>query len=441
MKKNILFVSLDDAVSYWAIRSVFGAELNVPNFDRICAHAVVFQSAYCQAPVCGPSRASFMSGRTPTQLGVFDNSIDVFDVFPAGEMWPALLKKAGYFCSSGGKIHHGYKPLGRRQHSAIYSDERKPFPNDMSLPPGAAAKKFDGHRGGWATTDPADDASYHDHQSADSAIAFLNSYDSDAPFYREVGFYSPHGPHITPARFKEMYDVKAFKPPASWQKGFACDNDIPELSAVGEKFGEGKLSFWQASVRNYFSAFSHGDYHLGRVWDALQASRHAANTLVVICADHGFHLGDRGRFSKFTLFEQVARVPVIIYDPSLGQAKVVTDPVALLDLGPTVLDWAGLPAPKEWTGRSLLPYLQGHGEPDRAVMTVWDGGAAIRKGCYRLIRYRGGATQLFDIITDYWQQDELGTNHPAHTLMSAALDQVLREQGPSAQTAEPVVSS
>lgn len=435
--KNILFISLDDAVAYWRYRSIFGEALQVPNLDRICAQATAFQSAYCQAPVCGPSRASFMSGQTPHQLGVFDNSISVFDVLPASEMWAVRLKDAGYFCSSGGKIHHTYKALARAPHRVIYSDDRKGFQDDMSLPPDAASQKFGGHRGGWTTTDTKDDGTYYDHQSADSAIEFLATYKGDAPFYREVGFYSPHGPHITPVRFKQMYDAKGFNRPASWADGFPDEDFIRQLVVPSEKLDGDNLKYWQACVRNYFSAYSHGDYHLGRVWDALQASGHAANTLVVICSDHGFHLGDRGRFSKFTLFEQVAGVPVIVFDPGHPGGQVVDDPVALLDLGPTVLDWAGLPAPAGWVGQSLLPYLRGQGDPDRAVLTVWHGSAAIRKGDYRFIRYDDGSTQLFDLTQDFWQQNELGDAHPAYADMSASLIQTCLEYGHTTLNAGP----
>ena len=428
-KKNILLISLDDAVAYWHYRTVFGVELQVPNLDRICAQAVAFQAAYAQAPVCGPSRASFMSGRTPDQLGVYDNSVDVFDVLPASQMWSVRLKEAGYFCSSGGKLHHTYKPLPRGPHEVIYSDGRKKFQDDMTLKPGAPARKFGGHRGGWATTEPKDDAAYYDHQSASSAIDFLQTYDGAAPFYREVGFYSPHGPHITPARFKEMYDAAAFRRPKAWAAGFPGDDFIRNLVPDGDKMDGKDLGFWQASVRNYFAALSHGDHHLGRVWDALKASRHAEDTLVVICSDHGFHLGDRGRFSKFTLFEQVAGVPLIVADPAHRVGRVVKDPVALLDIGPTVLDYAGLPKPAGFVGRSLLPCLAGEGDAKRAVLTVWHGSAAIRKGRYRYIRYEDGSTQLFDIKADFWQQKELGPRNPAHVRMGEALAETVRLYG------------
>jgi arylsulfatase A-like enzyme len=175
-------------------------------------------------------------------------------------------------------------------------------------------------------------------------------------------------------------------------------------------------------VRNYFSALSHGDYHLGRVWYALRASKHAGNTVVVILSDHGFHLGNRNQYRKTTLWEQVARVPLIIFDPSRAQAQDIYDPVALLDVGPTVLDLVGLPAFDDTLpGRSLCPMLDGVRDPDRVVPTFHRGSASIRKGDFRIILYEDGSTQLFDLTKDYWQLQNLGEKHSMHAAMMAAL--------------------
>ena len=424
--RNFLLISFDDAVAPWPYRKAFGQALSLPNLDRICEVSTAFQAAYAQAPVCGPSRASFMSGQTPQQLGVYDNSVDVFDVLPARDMWSVRLREAGYHCSSGGKLHHNYKPLPRAHHQAIYDDAQKRFQDDMSVKSTTEAVKFGGHRGGWATTNPADDALYYDHQVASSAIDFLQAYDGEAPFYREVGFFSPHGPHFTPARFKEMYDARALKVPKSWARGWPPDAYIRASQPPTEKMEEGGLAFWQDCIRNYFSAYSHGDHHLGRVWDALKASRHAQDTVVILLADHGFHLGDRGRFSKFTLFDQVTRVPLVIHDPARPKGRSIRNPVALLDIGPTVLDLAGLPRPAHWAGRSLRPYLKGPGDPDRAVLSTWHGNLAVRRGDYTLIRYEDGSTQLFDTAHDLWQQTDLGPAHPAHAPMLQALEETAR---------------
>lgn len=193
----------------------------------------------------------------------------------------------------------------------------------MHMPPDVEKKKYGGNRGGWGTTNEKDDDIYYDHQSADSAIEFLQNRAPGGPFYREVGFYSPHGPHYTPARFKEMYNQKAFRMPEEWAGGFDTNAYADEIFL--QNIDPAKKQWWQQSVRNYYSALSHGDYHLGRVWDALKASPHAENTIFIIVADHGFHLGNLNRYKKTTLWEQVAGVPLIVHDPSHPEARVVQD--------------------------------------------------------------------------------------------------------------------
>jgi len=420
-RKNILLVSFDDAVAPWPYKTAFHEPLQTPNLDRLCETSTAFHAAYAQAPICGPSRASMMTTMMPHELGILDNSIFVFDKVGPEAVFTHALKAAGYFCSSGGKVHHRYKPLPRRPHAALYSDERKHFSDDMKLPREIRkrAKGLGGHRNGRATPDGVDDGFFYDAQSADSAIAFLEGYDHDQPFYREVGFYSPHTPHVTPARFKAMYDAGNLRKPPDWA-GYAPDN--PYAAAIFPELPELQSEdWWQKSVRNYYSAYSHGDYHLGRVLDALRASRHAANTVVIVVSDHGFHLGNRNLFRKSTLWEQSLRVPMVIHDPRHGVGQVVQDPVALIDLGPTVLDIAGVSAPPRRHGRSLLPYLRGVGDPDRVIPSFFRQNAAIRQGRYRIIRYADGSFQLFDLDSDPWQLRDLGPDHPDFPALRQAL--------------------
>lgn len=420
-KKNILLVSLDDSIAYWKYKTVFNEPLQTPNLDRICQHATTFQSAYCQAPICGPSRASFMSAKSPHEIGIFDNKIDAFEHIGARSMWSLQLKNNGYFCSSGGKVHHRFKPVRKRYHNWLYSDRQKRFTDDMHLPRGAIPKEFGGHRRGWATTDAESDSSYYDAQSADSAIEFLSAYKQEQPFYREVGFFSPHGPHFTPARFKEMYNEENFVQPEEWRDGFDYNEYTVKNRFMNPFLKNNDIKWWRASVRNYFSALSHGDYHLGRVWDALQSSQHAKNTIVIILSDHGFHLGNRHQFNKTTLWEQVAGVPLIIHDPDHPNGQEIHDPVALVDVGPTVLDYAGLPEIENCVGQSLLPHIEGETLPDRTIPTFHHDNAAIRKGKFRFIRYEDGSTQLYDLDEDYWQLRDLGSDHPAYESMYDSL--------------------
>jgi choline-sulfatase len=299
-KKNVLLISLDDAVAFWKYKSLFGEVLQTPNLDRICGQSTSFHSAYCQAPVCSPSRASFMSGLSPHQTGVTHSDPHYFDKVASEKMWPSRLKHHGYHCVPGGKVMRGYRALPQEVHEAIYSTPYSDSHGQFSL----ARRKsryangkvpdhmeFGGHMGGRATTTEDAEHNLYDNQVAEDAISFLKTYDGQLPFYREVGFQSPHGPWVTPRQFKEMYHFKAIRQPKDWARGF--DVETPPTDLVRENIDSSRERFWRQSVRNYFSAISYADEQIGRVWDTLKASSHAANTLVVILSDHGMHLGER----------------------------------------------------------------------------------------------------------------------------------------------------
>ena len=186
---------------------------------------------------------------------------------------------------------------------------------------------------------------------------------------------------------------------------------------------------WQLSVRNYFSAVTHVDHYLGRVWDALKASRFADNTIVVILSDHGMHLGDRYRFRKTTLWEQVANIPFVIHDPTRPEPRDNLDPVAVLDVGPTLMDYAGLPPLEGCVGRSLRAQAEGASVPDRAVPTFHYDSIGLRKGPYRFIRYEDGSTEFYDVEQDWWQIHDLGPDHPDYAAMEAATEACALEYG------------
>ena len=346
------------------------------------------------------------------------------------EMWSFQLKAAGYYCSSGGKVHHQFGALAPKYHQVLYDDDPKQFRLiDWHPSKFKSIVTTGGHRGGYASTDPAEDWKYYDARSATDAVAFLDSYNGDAPFYREVGFYSPHGPHATPIRFKELYDPEEFTPPAEWHQKFSRADftkyDLPETPQLKAE----NLSWWQHSVRNYFSALSHVDYHIGRVWDALKASPHAENTIVVVISDHGFHLGNLNRFCKKTLWEQVARVPFVIHDPADPTAQEIETPVSTADVGPTVLEMTGTPQQPQSIGQSLCPELRGEQENRGPIPTIMNDNVSIRYGKYRLIRYRDGSTQFYDLSRDYWQLKDLGQGHRNFKAAKKALYEACRAWG------------
>lgn len=433
--KNVVLITFDDAVAFWKYKTAFGEALQTPNLDRICAQSTAFQAAYCQAPVCSPSRASFMSGLTPHQSGITGPYKNYFEKLSPQQMWPHELRKRGFYCSSGGKVMQGYGALEEDVHAQLFSDAPKKFRGDWQIPD-HISMEFGGLRGGKAARDEKDDPRFYDHQSANSLIRFFKNLSPKAePFYREVGFYGPHGPWITPRRFKEMYAEQNFRQPKAWQAGFDESPFMEEQNT--QNLDSSKRKQWRKSVRNYFSALTHTDHHLGRVWDAIKASPQAEETLVVILSDHGLHLGERNRFRKHTLWEQVANVPLILHDPRTPVPQVVSDPVALLDVGPTVMDFLGLPPLEGRIGRSLRPQMHWARAPDRAVPTFYKDSASVRKGRYRFIRYADGSTQFFDLATDWWQTRDLGQEHPAYAQMQAAHAACCKEYGLDVSQAAP----
>ncbi len=425
-QKNILLIGMDDAFSYWRFRNVFGAELKTPNLDRICEVSSAFTSAYCQIPVCGPSRSSVMSGLSPYETGIFDNYSNIFEVLRPEQMWQYRIKQNGYYCSTAGKIHHGYKPLPTDVHNALYSHP----PRTVHFGPkrDAAHRKVGGRTGGVGTTDPADDRHYYDYRSSMDAVRFLNSRTpEDAPFYREVGFHHPHPPFRTPIRFKDMYNTDDFISPNDWDLGW----DLPDFTATFmQENMETKeaVEYWQQSVRNYFSALSHVDSHIGRVWDALKASPHADNTVVVIFSDHGYHMGDKNRFRKFTLWEEATRVPFIVHDPD-QPGRVIDDPVALVDMGPTILDYAGARPMQHSVGKSLRPLVQGSEYRNCAVPTFWYGSASIRQEKWRTTLYQDGTAEFYDVENDPWLTKNLAGAHPEYDQQRQDLLKTCRDYG------------
>lgn len=422
--KNILLIGMDDAFSFWRFRKAFGVELKLPNLDRICAQSTAFHAAYCQVPVCGPSRASAMSGLSPYETGVLDNYSNIYDVLRPEQMWQFRLKEKGYFCSAAGKIHHGYKPQPPEIHDVMYSHG----PRHVFFGPklDAPHKKMGGRMGGVGTTEPADDRLYYDYRSAQDAIRFLNTYDGSAPFYREVGFHHPHPPFRTPVRFKDMYNVDDFIQPEAWKDGFEHSPFADVF--MKENMDRTNLEDWRTSIRNYFSAFSHVDAELGRVWDALKSSAHAENTIVVIWSDHGYHMGDKNRFRKLTLWEEAASIPLIIHDP--GQSgRVITDPVALTDMGPTILDYANAPPMRHAVGRSLRPAVEGKPLPPRPAPTFLYGSVSARTGNYRITLYQDGSSELYDVVNDPWQTKNLAGQIPEYDRAMQDLLTICREYG------------
>jgi arylsulfatase A-like enzyme len=250
--------------------------------------------------------------------------------------------------------------------------------------------------------------------------------------------FRPHLPWYVPQKYFDMYSLDDVTLPT------IRDDDLDDLPPQGLKFAEARRSDfetikdagkWKHAIRAYLASITCADARIGRVLDALDGSRHAKNTIIILWSDHGWHLGEKQHWHKTTLWEEATRVPLVIHAPGFRPA-VCDRPVSLLDLYPTLNELTGGDAGKSFDGVSLVPLLRDpKAEWDRpAVIEFKRGNAAVRSGRYRYIRYRDGGEELYDHHTDphEWNNLAAGDNHTVIKQQLAGW--IAKEWAPSAPT-------
>ncbi len=321
-RPNVVFLMVDDMNMFGFLHEQEG--LKTPNLDRLRTTAVTFPNGVCNAPSCVPSRASLFSGQYPFTTGAYLNGSDPWDkpVMDGIDSLPEQFKRGGYTVWSGGKIFHA-KITPAREKAAF---DNKPHAGGF----GPFVNAEDQLAGKWWGTTAWDgpDSDFPDNRNTEAAIDFL-SQSHEKPFCLMLGLWRPHTPFTAPRRFFAMYDKDALPfPPASWSKDDL--NDVPEIgqhlaSVWGqrwEKTGGDDPELWRQIVWGYYATTSFADYNIGRVLDALDASEHAENTLVVLVSDNGYHLGEKNHFEKSTLWSASARIPFAVRLPGSKHGDV-----------------------------------------------------------------------------------------------------------------------
>jgi uncharacterized sulfatase len=374
-RPNVLLIVGDDLNN--ALGCYKHPVVRSPHVDRLARRAVRFDRAYCQYPLCNPSRTSLLTGLRPAATGILDQITHFRSKLPDTVTLPQLFKQNGYFTARVGKVFHAAVPneIGadgfddpHAWHSAINprgrdKDEEVKITNlTPQLRPGSALC--------WLEADGTDEEQT-DGKVATEAIRLLEA-NRDKPFFLGVGFYRPHMPWIAPKRYFDLYRGKRLE---SARAPANDRDDIPPaaLSPRADPASVGPANFGlsEADVRRsvlaYYASVTFMDAQVGRLLDALDHLRLTARTVVVFLGDHGFHLGEHGLWAKRTLFEESARAPLIIAAPGV-KPGVVTRVIEFVDLYPTLADLAGLTAPANLAGQSLTPLLR---NPSRA----WTGAA------------------------------------------------------------------
>ncbi len=430
-RPNVLFIACDDMASITHMMNVLMPTLAFPNIARITGQGADFTRAYCTVPICGPARAAVMTGLSPAETGILSNA-PRWEWFLRPELLLTYrLRQEGYYLGTIGKIHHGYVPLTEEVHRILYDSPRVEFPR-------WTPERIDRRRPGMGPNAYAagTEDQFYDGQVRAGTIRFLQDYDGAKPFWWECGFKAPHTPYDATEEYDALAAGHDVVMPEAWADGWSLPNFADTW--IGKKYGETPprdwseeaMDHWRASVRNYGAAMLMLDYNLGLVLDALAASRFADNTIVSFYSDHGYHLGDMGRWHKFTLWEQAALAPMAIRVPGLGPQRIDA-PVSHHDLMATLLDYCGVSARAGHRGRSLRPFVEtGASEAhDRMVPTFWFGCGSGAKGRYRATLSYDGGGEMFDVVADPFCLKNLAPGHPDWPVLRSELIATMRDHG------------
>ena len=407
---NVLMISVDDLNDYVGHLGGYAGEIHTPNIDRLAARGVAFTNAHVQAPLCGPSRASVMTGLRPSTTGVYgmidDDSLR--GASPALDdirFLPEYFADHGYRTMGIGKIFHEHTPAGALQESGGRVRGFGPVPEERFSWSGRSDREGFGRTSTDWGAYPDQDSLMPDHASASWAIDRLAEEHTD-PFFLAIGFLRPHVPFYVPAPWFDSYPRDSIALPPY----FSADlddlpptarriNDLPMMPSTEWAIRSGE---WTAILQAYLASISFVDAQIGRLLDALDASPYADNTIVVLWSDHGYRMGEKGTFAKHCLWEPATRVPFLISGPGIAPA-VVDQAVELLSLYPTLLELTGLPPYTRNEGQSLAGLVRGTVLADSsaaAITTFGYGNHAVRTDRYRYIRYEDGGEELYDHAVD-----------------------------------------
>ena len=358
-KLNVLFIAVDDLNTDVGC---YGHPLvKTPNLDRLAARGVRFERAYCQYPLCNPSRSVVMTGRRPDATRIINNGPFFREFLPDVLTLPQLFRQNGYYVARVGKVYHCGVPMeiGANGLDDLASWDYAVNPRGVDRDQERQLVNFTPKRslGSCLCYLMADGApeEHTDGLVAAEAIKLLEQ-NRHRPFFLGVGFYRPHSPHLAPKKYFDLYPLEkipAVEHPPSDLKG------VPPEALFIQPPNWGITDEQQREViRGYYACVSFMDEQLGKVLDALDRLKLSDHTLVVFWVDHGYLLGLHGEWMKTMLFEGAAQVPLVLAGPGVVKGKPCPRTVETVDLYHTLADLCGLTPPAGLEGKSLRPLLE-----------------------------------------------------------------------------------
>ena len=368
---NVLFIASDDLCS--AMNAFGDPRVHTPNLDRLASMGMVFNNAYNQSPLSGPSRASVMTGLRPDKTGVHDLSGKFRYALPDAVTLPELFKNNGYYTCRVGKIFHAGVPSDIGQpgsddpqswniaYNPIGKDRTDEYKLQGNVTPGT-----------WMSLDCADDE-MTDAISANVAVSLIRARYSNVgtayggpartdipprraaqPFFIALGFYRPHIPYIAPKKYFDLYPEVDI--PECFDEEWLTKPSLARTSSSWN--GGATIQECKDAVRAYYASVSFIDAQVGKLIDILEEVGQMDNTIIVFWSDHGYMLGDHGLWQKQTLFERTAHQPLLIYAPHVTDGRQCDRIVECIDIYPTIAELAGLQPVTDLDGVSLTPLLK-----------------------------------------------------------------------------------
>jgi len=447
-RKNVLFIISDDLNCYL---SSYGHPLaKTPNLDALAERGTRFDRAYCQYPVCNASRASIFTGLRPDVTDVKENWTHFRHHIPDCHTLPQWFKEKGYFSARVGKIYHYNVPkeigMDCMDDPASWTIRYNPYGRDKreeaqitTLTPGRYGATLS-----WMASEGKDEEQT-DAIGATAANKILEHYcQGEQPFFLAFGMFRPHTPYVAPKAYFDMYPRDQIEIDETYKSTW---EQIPSSALLSMHDDERELTAERKReiIQAYLASITFMDAQVGRVLEKLDELRMTDSTLIVFTSDHGYHMNEHGLWQKMSLFEESTRVPLFIAAP--GQETpggVVNDPVELIDLFPTICEWAGvgLPDTFERDGQSLLPMLADPTTPSKGyaisqlrrapakMKHTWFGaepgpdapfhGYSIRTAQYRYNRWDEGrmGEELYDHSKDPAEMNNLANNPEYETIKS-----------------------
>ncbi|MCK5175693.1 MAG: sulfatase, partial [Planctomycetes bacterium] len=390
---------------------------------RLAKRGVLFTSAHCAAPACNPSRAALMTGIRPSTSGVYHNPNPwrQSPVLKNAVTLPQHFMAHGYRVTGSGKMYHGAFPDPQSwQEYWPAKDKQKPndpVPKGKPLSGIPNTAHFD-----WGPVD-ADKTEMGDWQVTDYVIGQLKKK-HQKPFFLACGIYRPHLPWYVPQKYFDMYPLDKITLPT------IKEDDLDDVPPIGKKMSGGrdhskviKHNQWRKAVQGYLASISFTDECVGRVIDALDKSQYADNTIIVFWADHGWHLGEKLHWRKFSLWEEATHNVLMFTVPNVTKPGDRCDaPVNMMDIYPTLIDLCGLKNRDELEGVSLTPLLKNpNAKWDRPSLTTHGkDNHTIRSSRWRYIRYSDGTEELYDHNKDEMEWTNLA-NMPEYNKVKKEL--------------------